>query len=129
MLVNFLKNLFVIAQAVEEEKQLYERSSRRQVYVNLCINSIKKLRGMNKIESGMTEHEPESEQGRTPESVGKIALSRTSSGESEKLSSDCVKNLTGDHCLLGRLLVVNDLFSCCQYVGGIFFCKTCVSRV
>ncbi|XP_015779913.1 PREDICTED: uncharacterized protein LOC107357784 [Acropora digitifera] len=32
--------------AVEEETALYERSTRRQVYLNLCVNAIKKLRDM-----------------------------------------------------------------------------------
>ena len=31
---------------MEEEQALYERSTRRQVYLNLCVNAIKKLREM-----------------------------------------------------------------------------------
>ena len=38
--------LFPFIQAVEEETALYERSTRRQVYLNLCVNAIKKLRDM-----------------------------------------------------------------------------------
>lgn len=37
--------------AVEEEKTLYERSTRRQVYLNLCVNAIKKLRSITHLES------------------------------------------------------------------------------
>ncbi|KAL9950803.1 hypothetical protein ACROYT_G043365 [Oculina patagonica] len=36
--------------AVEEEKALYERSTRRQVYLNLCVNAIKKLRDTIQLE-------------------------------------------------------------------------------
>ena len=38
-------------QAVDEEKALYERSTRRQVYLNLCVNAIKKLRDVTQLES------------------------------------------------------------------------------
>ena len=38
-------------QAVDEEKALYDRSTRRQVYLNLCVNAIKKLRDMTPLES------------------------------------------------------------------------------
>ena len=42
--------LYFVYQAVEEEKALYERATMRQVYLNLCINSIKKLRDLSSIE-------------------------------------------------------------------------------
>lgn len=38
-------------QAVDEEKALYDRSTRRQVYLNLCVNAIKKLRDVTQLES------------------------------------------------------------------------------
>jgi len=40
--------------AVEEEKALYERSTRRQVYLNLCVNAIKKLRDMTPQEMAIS---------------------------------------------------------------------------
>ena len=39
---------------MEEEQALYERSTRRQVYLNLCVNAIKKLREMKPQELPVT---------------------------------------------------------------------------
>lgn len=39
---------------MEEEKALYERSTRRQVYLNLCVNAIKKLRDMTPQEMAIS---------------------------------------------------------------------------
>ncbi|CAH3173769.1 unnamed protein product [Porites evermanni] len=40
--------------ALKEEQALYERSTRRQVYLNLCVNAIKKLREMKPQELPVT---------------------------------------------------------------------------
>ena len=40
----------MFVQAVDEEKALYDRSTRRQVYLNLCVNAIKKLRDITQLE-------------------------------------------------------------------------------
>ena len=56
--------------ALEEEKALYERSTRRQVYLNLCVNAIKKLRDM-KPEDIAAFSPPKSE------TEGQVAVTKT----------------------------------------------------
>ena len=48
---DILININFDVQAVDEEKALYDRSSRRQVYLNLCVNAIKKLRDITQLEA------------------------------------------------------------------------------
>lgn len=99
-------------QAVDEEKALYERSTRRQVYLNLCVNVIKKLRDVTQLESPS----PVTTETATPVAVtkmlssGAVLVSTKSPVKQEKPVSP-TEQLTGgcyDYITSNNIIIIID---------------------
>ena len=97
--IYFKRSLLFDFQAVEEEKALYERSTRRQVYLNLCVNAIKKLRDTIQLELPSPVKTETATQVAVTKTLssGAVLISTKSPAKQDKPALPATDQLTGEY--------------------------------
>ena len=110
-------------QAVAEEKGVYERSSNRNIYLNVAINTVKKLRDENLQQSVTINGQKQTSPGKTSKALSHQALL----GGSRAAATSFTVRRSGGPCKTPENIKGNDFLdsnncNLCRYICGFLSC-------
>ena len=87
-------NYFVFKQAEKEEKEIYLKSPRRQVYINLCVNRIKTLRdASDQSDQEVTKRNPLASKSTLPSPTKRLRIDPSASASVAKVIHNIDNNV------------------------------------